>query len=303
MGTPALWIGFLAFVMGMLALDLGVFHRDAHVITFREALAWSMTWIAISCVFGGVVYAGVGPVAALEFYTGYVIEKSLAIDNIFVFVGVFSSFHVPAAIQHRVLFWGVFGALILRAVLIVLGAALVERFHWILYVFGGFLLLTGLQMLRRKGASTSVEENRLVRWLEARLPTTTGYRGDRFFVRENGRRLATPLFLVLVIIEVADIVFAVDSIPAIFAVTRDPFIVFTSNILALLGLRSMYFLLADLVPRFVHLKTGLSLVLVYVGAKMLLLDVVEVPIVASLAVVVTLVAGSIAASMVATARR
>ena len=299
-GTPWMWAGFLVFVVGMLALDLGVFHRKAHVITAREAATWSAVWVGLAASFGVIVHAWLGPGAALEFAAGYVIEKSLAVDNIFVFVAVFSAFAVPAVQQHRVLFWGVLGALVLRAGFIFAGAALLERFHWTLYLFGGFLLLTGVKMFLTRDRAERVEDNAALKLMRRLLPVTDGYRGNRFLVVEAGRRMVTPLFLVLVLIELVDVVFAVDSIPAIFAVTRDPFLVFTSNIFAILGLRSMYFLLADLVPRFIYLKAGLSLVLVFVGAKMLLLDVVKVPIGVSLGVVVALVAGSILLSWRAT---
>jgi tellurite resistance protein TerC len=299
-GTPLMWGGFLAFVLSMLAIDLGVFHRKSHAITFREAAGWSVVWVALALAFGGLVYLVFGPVSAMEYLTGYVVEKSLAVDNIFVFVAVFSAFAVPAVYQHRVLFWGVLGALLMRAAFIFAGAALLEHFHWTMYLFGGFLLLTGVKMLMQKEEASEVTHNPLYRLIRRWVPSTDGYRGGRFFVVEQGRRLATPLFFVLVLIEIVDLVFATDSIPAIFAITTDPFIVFTSNIFAILGLRSMYFLLADLVPRFVYLKTGLSMVLVFVGAKMLLLDVYEIPIMASLGVVLGLVGGSIVASLWAT---
>jgi tellurite resistance protein TerC len=251
--------------------------------------------------FGGLVHGLLGEEAALAYLTGYVVEKSLAVDNIFVFVAVFSAFAVPAAYQHRVLFWGVLGALVLRGAVILAGAALLARFDWLLYVFGALLVLTGLRMLKQQEDHGDVTHNRLYRWVRRVIPATETYRGNRFFTVERGRRLATPLFVVLVLIELADVVFAVDSIPAIFAITTDPFLVFTSNVFAILGLRSMYFLLADLVPRFVYLKYGLSLVLVFVGVKLLLLDVVHVPIQVSLAVVVALVGGAVAASLRATA--
>lgn len=296
-GEPWMWGGFLAFVAAMLGLDLGVFHRASHVVSAREALGWSVAWVALALGFGGLVWVLLGETHALAFLTGYVVEKSLAVDNIFVFVAVFSAFAVPAAYQHRVLFWGVFGALVLRAGFIFAGAALLERFHWLMYVFGAFLLATGVRMLVQKDGDADVTDNRFYRWIRRVVPATDGYRGDAFFSREGGRLLATPMFFVLVLIELVDLLFAVDSIPAIFAITTDPFVVFTSNIFAILGLRSMYFLLADLVPRFVYLKHGLSLVLVFVGAKMLLLDVFTMPIAASLAVVVALVGGAVGLSL------
>ena len=293
-----MWAGFLLFVVMMLALDLGVFHRTSHTVTAREALAWTVVWVSCALGFSGLVYYGFGADKAMEFLTGYAIEKALAIDNIFVFVAVFGAFAVPAAYQHRVLFYGVLGALAMRAAFIFAGSALIMRFHWVLYVFGALLLLTGVRMLTaHSGPPEDVSKNRLLAVLRRWVPSTEGYRGDAFFTVENGRRLATPLFFVLVLIEVADLVFAVDSIPAIFAVTTDPFIVFTSNIFAILGLRSMYFLLADLVPRFVYLKVGLALVLMFVGFKMLIMEWVKLPTPLSLGVVLTLVVGSILVSL------
>jgi tellurite resistance protein TerC len=302
-GTPLLWGGFIAFVLLMLALDLGVFHRKAHVVSLKEALTWSLVWVAFAVGFGGLVGWWFGPEKMLEYFTGYVVEKALAVDNIFVFVAVFSSFAVPALYQHRVLFWGVLGALIMRAAFIFAGAALLERFHWLLYVFGGLLLVTGVKMLMQRDQESDITQSGWFVKLRRLLPTTDGYRGDAFLVKEAGRWLVTPLFLVLVLIEVVDLIFAVDSIPAIFAITRDPFIVFTSNIFAILGLRSMYFLLADLVPRFVYLKTGLSMVLVFVGVKMMIIDIYKIPIAISLGVVIATVASSIALSMWKTRRQ
>lgn len=292
-----MWGGFLAFVVIMLALDLGVFHRKAHVVSFREAMGWSVVWVLCALGFSGLINEGMGSTKALEFLTGYVVEKSLAIDNIFVFVAVFSAFSVPALYQHRVLFWGVFGALLLRAFFILVGAALLAKFHWLLYVFGGLLLITGFKMLLSKGEEENVQDSKTLKLLRRFLPTTDGFREDQFFVKESGKWLVTPLFLVLILVEVVDLIFAVDSIPAIFAITQDPFIVFTSNIFAILGLRSMYFLLADLVHRFVYLKTGLSLVLVFVGTKMLLIDIYKLPIAVSLGVVAALVVGSVVVSL------
>ncbi len=300
-GSPWMWGGFLLFVCLMLALDLGVFHRKAHAVSPREALTWSVVWVALAFAFGGVLHFTMGPTAALEFGAGYLIEKALAVDNLFVFVAIFAAFGVPQASQHRVLFWGVLGALVMRAGFILAGAAILERFHWTLYVFGGFLIVTGLKMFKARTEATQVDESGMLRLLRRWLPVTDGLRGDRFFVIEAGLRKVTPLFVALLLVELADVVFALDSIPAIFAVTRDPFLVFTSNIFAILGLRSMYFLLADLLPRFVHLKAGLAMVLCFVGGKMLLLDVVKVPIGVSLGVVAALLGGSILLSLRATA--
>jgi tellurite resistance protein TerC len=268
-GTPLMWGGFLAFVLSMLAIDLGVFHRKSHAITFREAAGWSVVWVALALAFGGLVYLVFGPVSAMEYLTGYVVEKSLAVDNIFVFVAVFSAFAVPAVYQHRVLFWGVLGALLMRAAFIFAGAALLEHFHWTMYLFGGFLLLTGVKMLMQKEEASEVTHNPLYRLIRRWVPSTDGYRGGRFFVVEQGRRLATPLFFVLVLIEIVDLVFATDSIPAIFAITTEPFIVVTSNVFAILGLRSLYFALAGMMDKFAYLKISLAFVLIIVGIKML----------------------------------
>lgn len=296
-GTPALWAGFTLFVLAMLALDLGVFHRKAHVVDAREALTWSAVWVALALVFGAGVHYFFGPQRGIEFLTGYLIEKALAVDNIFVFVVLFSAFAVPAVYQHRVLFWGILGALVMRAVFIVAGAALIARFHWVLYVFGAVLVLTGVKLLVFRNAQSDPQNNPLFRLFRRMVPAVSEYHGERFTIVQNGRRYATPLLLVLVAIEATDLVFAVDSIPAIFAITTDPFIVFTSNIFAILGLRAMYFLLADVITRFSELKLGLALVLVFVGVKMLVADFYKIPVAASLAVVATLIAGSIAVSL------
>ncbi|HET7293642.1 MAG TPA: TerC family protein [Vicinamibacteria bacterium] len=296
-GTPALWAGFTTFVLAMLALDLGVFHRKAHRVGLREALAWSVVWVTLALAFGAGLWHFYGEQRGLEYLTGYLIEKALAVDNIFVFVVLFSAFAVPAAYQHRVLFWGILGALAMRAVFIVLGAALIQRFHWVLYLFGAILLVTGVKLLARPGDTPQPERNPLFRLFRRLVPSVGEYHGERFTVVKDGRRYATPLLLVLAAIEASDLVFAVDSIPAIFAVTQDPFIVYTSNIFAVLGLRAMYFLLADVVTRFEHLKTGLALVLVFVGAKLLVADLYAVPTLASLAVVATLIAGSVVVSL------
>jgi tellurite resistance protein TerC len=296
-GTPVLWAGFTIFVLAMLALDLGVFHRQAHVVRYREALGWSVFWVSLALAFNLLVYRWFGPERALEFLTGYLIEKALSVDNIFVFLIIFSYFAVPAALQHRVLFWGILGALVMRAVFILAGAALLQRFHWIIYVFGGFLLLTGIRLLRDRGAEIHPERNPVYRLFCRLVPAVKEYRGPRFVVAENGRRYATPLLLVVVMVEATDVVFAVDSIPAIFAITSDPFIVFTSNVFAILGLRSLYFLLASFITKFAYLKVGLSFVLVFVGLKMFLSDVYEVPIAASLGVIAAILAVSVAASL------
>jgi tellurite resistance protein TerC len=292
-GSPALWGGFLLFILAMLALDLGVFHRKAHAVSLREAAGWSVVWVALAALFGLGVWHWFGAQRGLEFFTGYLIEKALSVDNIFVFVVIFASFAVPAGSQHRVLFWGVLGALILRAIFVLLGGAFMANFHWAIYVFGALLALTGLKLLRQRQVEAHPENNPLVRLFRRLVPVTPGFHGERFLVRVDGRLMATPLLLALVAVEATDVVFAVDSIPAIFAVTTDPFVVFTSNIFAILGLRSLYFLLAGVIDRFRHLKTGLALVLVFAGAKMLLADVCKVPIGVSLAVIATLLLGSL----------
>jgi tellurite resistance protein TerC len=296
-GTPVLWIGFTVFVLGMLALDLGVFHRDAHELRVREALGWTVVWISLALLFNFGVYFWFGSERALEFLTGYLIEKALSIDNIFVFLVIFSAFSVPAKLQHRALFWGVLGALVTRAIFIVLGAALLHRFHWAAYLFGAFLVFTGIKLLVDRGGEVHPEKNPVVRLFRRFFPAVDDYRGGHFTVVEAGKRYATPLLLVIVAIEVTDIVFAVDSIPAIFAVTTDPFIVYTSNIFAMLGLRALYFALAGMMGKFHYLKVGLSLVLVFVGAKMLLSGVYQVPIMLSLAFIATLLAGAVVASL------
>jgi tellurite resistance protein TerC len=297
-GTPLLWAGFIGFVLVMLGLDLGLFHRRAHAVGAGEALRWTLVWVALAMLFAGGVYFKFGADAALEFTTAYVIEKALAVDNLFVFVVVFSTFGVPLVHQHRVLLWGVLGALVLRAVFILAGGAMLQAFHWTLYVFGGLLVLTGARLLVVKGEDAHPERNPVVRAFRAVFPVTAEPEGGAFLVRREGRTFATPLLLALVAVEVSDVIFAVDSIPAIFAVTRDPFLVFTSNIFAILGLRSMYFLLAQAMARLHALKVGLAAVLLFVGAKMLLSDVIHVPIGASLAIIAALLGLSIVFSLV-----
>jgi tellurite resistance protein TerC len=291
------WAAVVAFILGLLALDLLVFHRDAHAVTTREAAAWSAVWITVGVAFAGVVWATLGGVAAGEYLGGYLIEKSLSVDNIFLFALLFSYFRLPSAYQHRVLFWGVLGALMLRAIFIAAGAALMDNFHWTGYLFGAFLVVTGVKMARHGNAEIHPDRNPFLRLVRRVIPMTPDYRGQRFFVRRAGRRLATPLLAVLVVVETTDVLFAVDSIPAIFAVTTDPFLVFTSNAFAILGLRALYFLLAGIVERFVHLKLGLAAVLVFVGAKMLATDIYTIPIWTSLVVITLLIGTSMAASL------
>ena len=293
-GSPTLWAAFTIFVLAMLALDLGVFHRKAHEVRLKEAAAWSAVWVALAAVFNVAVWTWFGPTKGLEFLTGYVIEKALSVDNVFVFLVIFSYFSVPKAYQHRVLFWGIVGALVMRGAMIAIGAALITRFSWIIYVFGGFLILTGIKMLVVRGEGGDLERNPVVRLARRLFSITERYHGARFFVRagsaashapaveggpvepdrvvdlaRKGALLATPLFLALILVELTDLIFAVDSIPAIFAITTDPFLVFTSNIFAILGLRSLYFALAGMIDSFRYLKVSLSLVLVVIGVKML----------------------------------
>ncbi len=294
-----LWIGFNVFVLLMLALDLGVFHRKAHVVTFRESMAWTVVWIALALIFNLWIWEQFGSQKGLEFFTGYVIEKSLSVDNVFVFALLFSYFAVPPLYQHKVLFWGVLGALVMRAAMIVLGAALIAKFSWIIYIFGAFLILTGIKMIVRKDEEIHPERNPVVRWFKKLIPVTPDYRGDRFFIRENGVFMATPLFVVLILVEISDLVFAIDSIPAIFAVTRDPFIVYTSNVFAILGLRSLYFALAGVMHQFHYLKMGLGFVLSFVGVKMVLAHTEwKIDTLFSLGVIATILTFSVILSLV-----
>ncbi|MER3421114.1 MAG: hypothetical protein C4290_11585 [Chloroflexota bacterium] len=296
-GAVIPWVLFLVFVLGMLALDLGVFHRHAHAVSRREAAMWSLVWVALALVFNAGVYVVNGTQAGVEWTTGYLIEKSLSVDNIFVFLLIFQMFAVPAQYQHRVLFWGILGALVMRAVMILAGTALIKHFHLIIYLFGAFLVYTGFKFLRGREAGPTLESNRALRLARRLFPTTPTYEGARFFVHRNGVLHATPLFLVLVLIESTDLVFAVDSIPAIFAVTRDPFIVFTSNIFAILGLRALYFLLAGYLAELKYLKPALAVVLIFVGTKMLLSDLYTVPAPVSLVGIATVLGVAVAASV------
>jgi len=282
----------------MLALDLLVFQKREHEIKPKEALAWSIGWISLALLFNVGVYRFFGAQRGLEFFTGYLIELALSVDNLFVFILIFNTFHVRPAHQHRVLFWGILGAQVMRAVFILLGAALLQAFHWITFVFGGFLVFTGVKILMNRGTEVHPEKNPVLRLFRRIVPTLPDSYGGRFTIKLNGKRYATALLPVLVVVEVTDLMFAVDSIPAIFAVTNDPFIVYTSNIFAILGLRALYFLLASAMGRFSYLKVGLGLVLSFVGAKMVLAEWVAIPIEISLAVVVALLAGSILASVI-----
>jgi tellurite resistance protein TerC len=280
----------------MLVLDLGVFHRRAHTVKFREALAWSAVWIALAVIFAVVVFFWHGRTSALEFVTGYVIELSLSVDNLFVFLLIFRFFHVPPVHQHKVLFWGILGALIMRAVFIVAGVGLIQRFHWIIYVFGAFLVYSGIKLFFQEEAEIHPEKNPVLRLFRRFVPVTKDYEGNKFFVRRAGL-YATPLFVVLLVVETTDLLFAVDSIPAILAITRDAFIVYTSNVFAIMGLRSMYFALAGMMEMFRYLHYGLSLVLVFVGAKMLLSHYLEIPTPVALAAVAGVLAISVIASV------
>ena len=291
------WVAFTGLILVLLALDLFVFHKDAHEISFREAALSSAFWIALGLAFGGVIFWWLGPRAGGEYLAGYLIEKSLAVDNIFVFALIFSYFVVPPKYQHRVLFWGVLGALVFRAGFIAGGAALLDAFHWMIYVFGGFLIVTGIKMARHRNQEIHPERNPVLRLFKRLVPTTDDYHGQKLTVRTAGRLMATPLMAVLVLVETTDILFSVDSIPAIFAVTRDPFLVFSSNAFAILGLRALYFMLAGMIQRFVYLKQGLSAVLVFVGVKMVISDLYKVPIWGSLSVISLLIGISIFASL------
>ena len=298
--SPVFWVGFLAFIGVMLALDLFVVHRKPGEVSLRSAAITSAFWISLGLGFGIVVLAWLGPEKAVEYFSGYLIEESLSIDNVFIFSLVFTAFAVPKHLQYRVLFWGVIGALAMRLVMILIGAALIERFEWILLVFGGFLVFTGIRMwlsTRREGEADPAA-NPIVRFARSRLPFTDRLDGQRFFTRMDGRRVATPLLLALLVVEVSDLVFAVDSIPAVFAVTRDPFIVYTSNAFAILGLRSLYFFLADLKDRFRFLTHGLSIVLVFVGVKLLASPWIHMPAWVSLVVIALVLGGAIAFSLV-----
>ena len=292
------WVGFVAFVLAMLALDLGVFNKTPHVVKAKEAALWTSIWVGLALLFAAGLAWFADRATALTFLTGYVIEESLSVDNIFVIVLIFQYFAVPAKYQHRVLFWGILGALVMRGVFIGVGAALLARFEWIIYIFGAILVVTGVRMAVKQDEEFDGEQNPVVKWVRRFLPVTQDYRGKHFFAVENGKRYATPLFLVLLLVETTDLIFAVDSIPAIFGITRDPFIVFTSNIFAVMGLRSLFFLLASVVTKFHLLKYGLAVILTFIGTKMLIEHWVHIPIMVSLGIVVAVLAASIVASLV-----
>jgi tellurite resistance protein TerC len=292
-----LWSGFSLFVLTILILDLGVFHRTAHIVKIKEALLWSAVWIALALLFNAGIYFWRGPVKALEFLTGYLIEEALSVDNLFVFVMIFTYFRVDRLYQHRVLFWGILGAIIMRAFFIAVGVTLIKQFHWVIYLFGGFLIVTGIKMALQKEREIHPEKNPVLKLFRRFTPVTESYVGGKFFVRRNGKTLATPLFLVLLLVETTDLIFAVDSIPAVLAITNDPFIVYTSNVFAILGLRSIFFALSGIIQLFQYLQFGLAVILVFVGVKMLLADVYKIPVAIALGVVAGILAVSVIASI------
>jgi len=296
--TIYVWIGFLAFVLLMLALDLGVFHRKSHEVKIKEALIWSAVWISLAMVFNYGIYVYMGEIKAMEFLTGYVIEKSLSIDNLFVFIMIFSYFNVDKRYQHKVLFWGILGALIMRSIFIFAGVALINKFHWIIYIFGAFLIFTGAKMLFQKDEKIDPNKNPLVRLFKRFYPVTEIMHGDRFFVKINAKTVATPLFVVLLLVEFTDLIFAIDSIPAIMAISSDPFIIFTSNVFAILGLRALYFALAGITQYFHYIKYGLSAILVFVGLKMVLVDFYKIPVMISLFTILGILVISVIASLI-----
>lgn len=283
--TALLWTAFNLFVIAMLAIDLGVFHRKAHEVTVREALTWTCVWITLAMIFNLFIYYYYDSVKALEFFTGYLIEKSLSVDNIFVIILIFSYFKVPSAYQHKVLFWGILGALVMRVIFILTGVELIHRFHWLIYIFGGFLVYTGIRMLTSGDLKIDPEKNPVIKLARKIMPITPSFEGDQFFVKQDGKTWATPLFLVVILIETTDLIFAVDSIPAILAISDDSFIVYTSNVFAILGLRSLYFALAGIEKYFKYLKYGLSAILVFVGVKMCIADLFKIPIEVSLIII------------------
>jgi tellurite resistance protein TerC len=288
--TALLWTVFNLFVLAMLALDLGVFHRKSHEVSVREALSWTCVWITLAMFFNLFVYYYFNQQKALEFFTGYLIEKSLSVDNIFVIILIFSYFKVPLVYQHKVLFWGILGALVMRVIFILTGVELIHRFHWLVYIFGGFLIFTGIRMLTSGDAKIDPEKNPVIKLARKLFPVTESFEGDRFFVVKDGKNWATPLFLVVILIETTDLIFAVDSIPAILAISDDSFIVYTSNVFAILGLRSLYFALAGIEKYFHYLKYGLSAILVFVGFKMCAVDYIKIPIEMSLILIAFILA-------------
>jgi tellurite resistance protein TerC len=297
-----IWAGFLAFVLAMLAVDLGVFQRHTHAVSMREAAIWSAVWIGLALTFDAILYLWHGPQPAMEFLSGYLMEKALSVDNLFVFALIFTLFSVPRLYQHRVLFWGVLGALILRGAFVAAGTALFSHFDWIIYVFGAFLVFTGGKLAFQKEVEIHPESNPVLKLVRRFLPVTPAFEGERFLIHRAGQLMATPLLLVLVVVETSDVVFAVDSIPAVFGVTQDPFLVYTSNVFAILGLRALFFLLSGAMERFHYLGLALSAVLVFVGVKMLISEVVHIPIAVSLSVIAGLLVVAVGASLIRSAR-
>ena len=291
------WILFNVFVLVMLALDLGIFNRKSHVVSVKEALTWTLVWVFLALVFNAIIYFWQGQQKALEFFTGYLVEKALSVDNIFVFIMIFSYFSIPPKFQHKVLFWGIIGALIMRVIFIFTGVALIEKFHFTIYLFGALLIFTGYKMFNHNKAKIEPDKNPLLRIFKKFVPVTPVLHEDRFFIRIDGKRFTTPLFLVLILIETSDLIFAVDSIPAILAITQDQFIVYTSNVFAILGLRSLYFALAGIVQDFWLLSYGLAVVLIFVGIKMMMIDLYKIPIEWSLLFIVSIIAASIILSL------
>lgn len=297
--TPTFYLTFSLIILAVLALDLGVFHRKSHVVGVREALGWTAAWVVLALGFGGWIWSSYGMQRGTEFLTGYLIELSLSADNVFIFVLIFSYFSVPLIYQHKVLFWGVLSAIVMRLVMIFTGAALLERFHWLIYIFAAFLLITGIKLIVKKAGNVNLDNSPVIRWFRRLVPTTRDYDGDKFLTRHQGKLMATPLMLVLVCVEASDLIFALDSIPAIFAVTKEPFIVFTSNVFAIMGLRSLYFLLAGVIDKFHYLRTGLGVVLSFVGVKMLLSHTpYKIDTTLSLLVVAGVMTASIVASLI-----
>ena len=291
------WVAFNLFILALLALDLGVFHRKSHVISLKEALVWSVIWVVVALLFNVVVYFWRGPQSATEFLAGYLIERSLSVDNLFVFALIFSYFRVPDECQHKILFWGILGALVTRALFIATGVALIHKFHWIVYVFGVFLIITGVRVAVEKGKEIHPERNPVLRVFKRVMPLVHAFHGDKFFVRLDGRTFATPMFVALLIVETTDVIFAVDSIPAILAITYDPFIVYSSNVFAILGLRALYFALAGIMRMFRYIHYGIAAILVFVGIKMVLMDVYKMPVGVALGVVAAILAISIVLSI------
>jgi tellurite resistance protein TerC len=298
METPIIfWLFFNVFVLLMLALDLGVFHRKSHEVSVKEALTWTFVWIFLSLIFNVIIYFWKGQQQALEYFTGYLVEKALSVDNIFVFIMIFTYFQIPTKYQHKVLFWGIIGALIMRVIFIFAGVALLERFHFTIYIFGALLIFTGIKMFNHNSSKIDPNKNPVLKFFKKFMPVTQTLHDDKFFTKIDGRRFATPLFLVLILIETTDLIFAVDSIPAILAITQDQFIVYTSNVFAILGLRSLYFALAGVIHRFWLLSYGLAVVLIFVGIKMTLIDFYKIPIEWSLLFIAAIITASIFLSL------